>query len=116
MANLRETDRRTLVQPCQDECSQVHFTADCQPAVQAVDALLMPDAHTACLFTTVTAQDGLITLLQEDRERPYKTMEQRLAAYRQECEVRLQEEVQRQVNVTLLTLSRRIELQPCTYS
>lgn len=35
--------------------------------------------------------------VQEDRERPYKTMEQRLAAYRQECEARLQEEVQRQV-------------------
>lgn len=35
--------------------------------------------------------------VQEDRERPYKTMEQRLATYRQECEARLQEEVQRQV-------------------
>ena len=36
--------------------------------------------------------------MQEDRERPYKTMEQRLAAYRQECEARLQEEVHRQVH------------------
>lgn len=51
---------------------------------------------------------SLITRLQEDRERPYKTMEQRLAAYRQECETRLQEEVQRQVPVSL---SRPIELQ-----
>ena len=39
-----------------------------------------------------------IEFVQEDRERPYKTVEQRLAAYRQECEARLQEEVQRQVH------------------
>ena len=36
-------------------------------------------------------------VVQEERERPYKSMEQRMAAYRQECEARLQEEVQRQV-------------------
>ena len=35
--------------------------------------------------------------LQEERERPYRSMEQRLAAYRQECEARLQDEVRRQV-------------------
>ena len=36
--------------------------------------------------------------LQEERERPYRSMEQRLAAYRQECEARLQDEVRRQVS------------------
>ncbi len=35
-------------------------------------------------------------VVQEERERPYKSMEQRMAAYRQECEARLQEEVRRQ--------------------
>ena len=42
--------------------------------------------------------------MQEDRERPYRTMEQRLAAYRQECEARLQEEVQRQVHLKSFVL------------
>ncbi|KAL0029933.1 hypothetical protein WJX77_008191 [Trebouxia sp. C0004] len=42
-------------------------------------------------------EDTYLKQSQEERERPYKSMEQRLAAYRHECEARLQEEVQRQV-------------------
>lgn len=40
--------------------------------------------------------------MQEERERPYKNMEHRLTAYRQECEARLQYELQVQVSQTLL--------------
>lgn len=39
---------------------------------------------------------------QEERERPYKNMEQRLAAYRQECEARLQYELHMQASECLL--------------
>ncbi|KAL0053187.1 hypothetical protein WJX82_002174 [Trebouxia sp. C0006] len=42
-------------------------------------------------------EDTYLKQSQEERERPYKSMEQRMAAFRQECEARLQEEVQRQV-------------------
>ncbi|KAL0036198.1 hypothetical protein WJX79_007778 [Trebouxia sp. C0005] len=42
-------------------------------------------------------EDTYLKQIQEERERPYKSMEQRMAAYRQECETRLQEEVRRQV-------------------
>ena len=40
-------------------------------------------------------------VLQEERERPYRSLEQQMAAYRQECETRLQEEVRRQVQLLL---------------
>jgi len=42
--------------------------------------------------------------VQEERERPYKSMEQRMAAYRQECEARLQQEVHRQASPLFLCI------------
>ena len=61
--------------------------------------------HSSSLHHTALHAIRLFTwpseFAQEDRERPYKTMERRLAAYRQECEARLQEEVQRQVHTHL---------------
>jgi hypothetical protein len=43
-------------------------------------------------------------VVQEERERPYKSMEQRMAAYRQECEARLQQEVHRQASPLFLCI------------
>lgn len=52
--------------------------------------------------------------MQEERERPYKNMELRLTAYRQECEARLQRELQLQVSQTLL-LHVKVMAIPCAH-
>ena len=51
--------------------------------------------------------------MQEERERPYKTMESRLAAYRQECEARLQDELRRQV--TFIVCMHAHNTIPCVH-
>ena len=58
-----------------------------------------PQLHCTPAHMVFQMAERVCVCMQEDRERPNRTMEQRLAAYRQECEARMQEEVQRQVHL-----------------
>ncbi|KAA6423584.1 MAG: oral-facial-digital syndrome 1 [Trebouxia sp. A1-2] len=58
--------------------------------LSTADGVVSEPAFAISLLQSVTEVLGTKS---EERERPYKSMEQRMAAYRQECETRLQEEV-----------------------